>query len=156
MSPFREKFSRKPHCVALAIFREDKVLLGLEAESNQFHNLSWNIQTETLKRFFDLNFKMAAARGLHEELSAPMKWFSLYPGSKREISEWYSEIGTRLTFHCACLHYEGKMGNADTLFRPKNRKEIITHQWFPLNQLPDTLEMGARFLIEEYRKMLKL
>jgi len=154
--PYQPEVSRMPRGIAVVIFNpREEVLLGLEAQRDQFRKrFKWNIQTETINLFVDHDVNTATVRLFHEELGTSMRKFSKYQESDHELIEWYTEMGIKFTFYCSSYLYEGKMENAARLFHPQNRKEIITHQWFPVTDLPESLETGARLVIHEYRGLL--
>ena len=150
--PYNPEIATMPHGIAAVVINvRNEVLLGLEAQGDQFRKrFQWNIQTETIDPLVDYDVTSATVRLFREELSAPITHFSRYQKSNRELIEWYTEMGIKFTFSCACYLYEGKMENAARLFRPQSRKEIITHKWFPLTQLPKRCETFARLVIAEY------
>jgi hypothetical protein len=159
-SPCKEVVSNYPHGVAVIILNTDnEVLLGVEnhAEEHRLEVPIWNILTETWKPDQDVGIKKPLIRALREELSAPMEWFSYIPGTYRETSGAYViTMGYDYKYRCVCLRFVGDPGiPAETLFHAIDG-EILTHHWFSLSNLPGTLEVGAKLLINEYRELLRI
>ncbi len=158
-SPNRQELLRMPHGLAIVIFNSfGQVLLGLEATSDQYRPAGvWNIVTETWKSNLDFGIKEPLRRALNEELSAPQEWFRYIPGSYRETNGTYvATMGYDYKYRCVCLLFtDDPTIPAETIFHAKDG-EILTHHWFPLDELPGTLESGARIVIDEYRKILRI
>ena len=155
-SPNRQELLHAPHGVAIVIFNtKGQVLLGKENHVDKYRPRKlWNITTETWDPTIDKRIKGPVARAIKQELGVGMEMFEVILGSYRETNEIYVEtVGYEYTYRCVCLRYNGP---ENQLFHSQDPSEIREHRWFDRNKLPKSIEFGARLVIEEYRKLLKL